>query len=108
MAPIDTPATKSWTASVIPDPAPSRPALLARTLLVSAAEHTDGLEHGRLLVLDLDDEALAIDAALLVHPHVHEQARLLGDREQIVVQAGPDLCLVPRAHPLHRRLQHVH
>src|SRR5439155_17324480 len=104
MAPIETPATNSWTTSVMRD----RPALLAGALLVPAPQHGDSLQHRRLLVLDLDDEALAIDAALLVHPEVHEQARLLDGGEQVVVQARPHLGLIPRADPLHGRLHHVH
>src|SRR5262249_7548128 len=104
MAPIETPATNSWTTSVMPD----RPSLLAGALLVPPSEHADGLQHGWPLVLDLDDEALAIDAALLVHPHVHEQAWLLDGGEQVVVQAAAPLPLAPRSHPLPRRLEHVH
>src|ERR1700741_1468681 len=97
MAPIETPATKSWTTWGMPD----RTALLAGPLLVAASQHRDGLHHRRLLVLHLDDEALAVHAALLVHPGVQQQARLLDGGEQVSVQAGLDLRLVPRADPLH-------
>src|SRR3989449_1457384 len=105
MAPIDTPATQSWTKSVTPRP---RSTLFTGADVVGAAEHSDRLDDHRLLVLHLDDEARPIETPLLVHVQVHEEAGLLGGGEHVVVEAGADLGLIPAADPLHGRLPHVH
>ena len=56
--------------------------------LVYGPPSSPDLRHLRLLVLHLDDEARPVDVALVVHVDVHEEARLVGRREHVVVQAA--------------------
>src|SRR2546425_10714330 len=61
--------------------------LPAGPLGVRSRQHGKDLHHLRLAVLHLDDEAAPVRVPLVVHVHVHEQAGLLGRREQVVVEA---------------------